>query len=203
MTSWAWGSSQRGLVEAPESLRPLRWTAEAFCLRRGLILNAQPPCQALLHQWQPCVWLPLRALHKCREYCLHAVKIHAVCMVADFLIVFTYLRRLYRALLDKHWEKIGKADLINIQAPGAHWAAVTSTQQRPFQGRRSGCHMGPRIVMRSFTVRGYWRCSSGCTVRSRAALLLLCKASQTVRPETKHSCAVSRGPRTTALGHVI
>ena len=89
MTSCSWGCSQRGLVEAPESLRPLCWTAKAFCLRWALILNAQPPCQALLRQWQSCVWLSLHALYRCREYRLHAVKTHGVCMVADFLFMFT------------------------------------------------------------------------------------------------------------------
>ena len=93
MASCLWASSQRGLAEAPESLRPLGWTAEAFCPRWALIFNAEPPSQALLHQWQPCVWVCLRVLRKCRM--LHIGRIltsHGMCIVADFLFMSTYCK---------------------------------------------------------------------------------------------------------------
>lgn len=210
MTSCPWASSQRGLLEAPESLCPLCWTAEASCLRRTLILNTQRPCQAVLHQWQLCLCFSLRSLHRCGLLSVRkTLTVHSVYVVASFYFTYFSVARLcgtQKTSVGKQLEKIGAADLINVQAPCAHGSALTSTQRWPFLGRRSGCHRGPRIVMRPFTVRGCWRRelhSLGCSLRSRAALLLLCKARQTVRPKTRQICAVNRGPRIGALGRVI
>ena len=91
-----WVSSQRALVEPPESLRPLGWTAVAFFLRRPPVLNAQRPCQAVLHQWQPCFCSSLLALHRCRFLSVSKTfTSHGVCCAASFLFMFLSAVRLY------------------------------------------------------------------------------------------------------------